>query len=235
MVDSPEKRLLKLIEGEETPEGGSQETRSPSEGNVPPFLAGILAAFSPENIQDLIPNLRDKILGLVKNSQENISLSDINRWAKVVTVGLGVYLILSFVYEIKVVNANYMAELADPPRKALDDIVMSERKIFDTDILEEAENVKVFIPISERSSLQAQVEAKPDFSLRLVELTQDFKVAGISISPDMPEKSFCMIEDIKKNITSFLRVGDKISGLEIVEISPEVVILGLEGETVELR
>ena len=61
------------------------------------------------------------------------------------------------------------------------------------------------------------------------------KLTGISVNPTDPSQTFCMIEDVEKNITTFLKVGDSILGLKVANIREDSIILQYQGETIEVR
>ncbi len=225
---TPEKRLLQLIEG-----GGRDEpavkTRSAPKENV---FAKFQELLSPEGIKQFLDVQKEAWTDAFKNRKDFLNLKGLNRIAKVFTVGLAIFLVLNMVYEIKVVNSNYVSNLQIPKREVAD-INLSDKKIFDTNLLKDAEKLNVFVPLSKRE--EKKEDKKDEMSLKLVDMIKQWKLAGISIYPNSPERTFCMIEDLQKNTTTFLKVGDTISGLKIDKINPDSVVLRFNEETIELR
>jgi hypothetical protein len=223
---TPEKRLLQLIEGTQADDSRSSLKAKKS------FASGVKAVFSPEGFKNLIVDFKDNAVYVFKNRKDFLSLNGVNTLAKFVTIGLGVYLLLSMVYEVKVVNSNYVANLQIPQRD-IADIQMSDTRIFDTNLLQEIDKLNVFVPADKRQVEEEKPEEKN--SLKLVEIIKDWKLAGISIYPSNPDRTFCMVEDLQKSTTTFLKVGDTLSGLEVAKIAPDSVTLKFNKETIELR
>jgi len=90
----------------------------------------------------------------------------------------------------------------------------------------------IFVPIDKRVVKKAETS---EISLKLLEITQQLKLVGISVHPTDPKRTFCMIEDLKKNMTTFLRVGDTISGIKVEKINSDNVVLAFQQERMELR
>lgn len=227
---TPEKKLLQLIEGGSS-EGSSAPKAPAAKKAANPFdkLKDIL---SPEGIKTFIVDFKSNAVHLYQNRHELISLSGVNAIVKLFTIILGIYLLLNVIYEIKVVNTNYVANLQIPQRE-MSDISMSDTRIFDTNLLQEVDKLNVFIPYNKREQVEEKTEEK--MSMQLVGLIKDWKLAGISIYPDDPGRTFCMVEDLLKSSTTFLKVGDTISGLVVDEIKPDSVTLRFNDETIELR
>jgi len=231
MVDSdpsltPEKRLLQLIEGHSGEQGSKGVSQKAD------LMANIREKFSPEGFKNLVSDTKENLLLAFKNRQDFLSLGGINTLAKAVTILLGIYLLFNVIYEVKVVNNNYIASLQIPQRE-MTDIAMSQNKVFDTNLLNEVEKLNVFIPYSKRDTKKE--EKKDEMSLKLVSLIKDWKLAGISLYPNNVSRSFCMVEDLQKNTTTFLKAGDSISGLKVEKINSDSVVLRFNDETIELR
>jgi hypothetical protein len=222
---TPEKRLLQLIEGHSGEQSGKSATKKAD------FLSNLKGKLSPEGIKEWITETKENLVSMIKR-RDFVNLGGVNAAAKVFTILLGIYLLLNVIYEIKVVNGNYVSNLQMPQRE-MAEIAMSKNKVFDTNLLNEAEKLNIFVPYSKR---EVKTEEKKDeMSLKLVSLIKDWKLAGISIYPDHPEQSFCMVEDLQKNTTTFLKVGDTISGLKVDKINSDSVVLRFNEETIELR
>lgn len=225
---TPEKRLLQLIEGGGRDESAVKTRTAPREN---PFKK-LQDLFTAEGMRQFLEEQRESWTSAFKNRRDFLNLRGMNKIAKVFTVGLAIFLLISMVYEIKVVNSDYVSSLQIPQRE-MADINLSDKKIFDTNLLRDAEKLNVFVPVSKRETKKE--EKADEMSLKLVSMIKDWKLAGISIYPKTPERTFCMIEDLQKNTTTFLKVGDTISGLKIDKINPDSVVLRFNEETIELR
>lgn len=62
----------------------------------------------------------------------------------------------------------------------------------------------------------------------------DYKLVGISIEGDQ-KSSYAMIENVKTNITFFLKKGDLLDGMELSSIGEDKLVFRLGGRNLELR
>ncbi len=92
---------------------------------------------------------------------------------------------------------------------------------------------KMFMPYSKRAEEAEKLEKEQ--SSKLVEMTKTLKLTGISYNPADPKRVFCMIEDVQKGITTFLREGDPIGLFRVSKILEDHVILSLGEDKVEIR
>ena len=115
-----------------------------------------------------------------------------------------------------------------------DNFVVADKKIIikegEIAKVEEAENQSPLRNIFRPKQKKVE-EAKPD---PVKKVSDDYKLVGISIDPD-PVNSSAMIESVKTNITFFLHKGEKLDGMELVDILEDKLILRVQGQTVELR
>lgn len=62
----------------------------------------------------------------------------------------------------------------------------------------------------------------------------DYKLVGIAIESDR-ESSYAMIENVKTNITFFLKKGDLLDGMQLTSIEEDKLVFSIGGKTFELR
>lgn len=225
---TPEKRLLQLIEG-----GRGEQAAATQTVRKNSFFSKFQQVLSPQGLKNLVQETKEACVDAFKNRKDFINLRGANKAGKIMTVVLGVFLLINMFYEIQVVNSNYVSGL-QIPKKETSDIKFSEKKIFDTNLLNEAEKLNVFIPYDKRQKPETK-EEESAMSLKLVGIIKDWKLAGISYYASNPEKTFCMVEDLQKNTTTFLKVGDTLSGLVVAKINPDSVLFQFNEETIELR
>ena len=60
----------------------------------------------------------------------------------------------------------------------------------------------------------------------------DYRLVGLS--PD-PQENYAMVKNTKTNITFFLKKGEFLNGMEIVDILENKLILKIKGKEVEFR
>ncbi len=84
--------------------------------------------------------------------------------------------------------------------------------------------------IFKQDSGKKEEEKKDDVAAALA----DYRLVGISQSAD-PSEMYAMIKNAKTNITFFLKKGEKLEGMELVNIAENKVMLRVKGKEVELR
>lgn len=221
---TPEKKLLKLIE---EPEGaGAQAGEKPKAG------FNIASLFSPSAIKGRLAFIKEKLISQVKDRQDPVNFRQINRFVILATIGFGVYLVAAVIYEVGTVYQNVEGTMGTSQKEIAEAPAVEGRKL-DPNLFEDVQSRNIFLPLEKRTTIEA-VDSQSD-SLKLVDITKDLKLTGISIDPANPARSFCMVEDLKKNVTSFLKVGDSISGLRVDEITSNGVILKHQRDSIELR
>ena len=225
---SPEKKLLKLIE---EPQTSAAKPSSEAAAKAGPQI-NFASLFSPSALKGKVAHVKDRVLLLLKNSKDPVNVKKVNRMITGITVGLAVYLGCAIMYEISVAYKDYNSEFKIAP-KEMADIPMAESRKINPDLFEEVQKRNIFI--SQEKRTVAEAPDKESGSLKLVEITKDLKLTGISINPGDAARTFCMIEDLKKNVTSFLKIGDTISGLQVEQINPDGVVLKHQKESIELR
>lgn len=87
----------------------------------------------------------------------------------------------------------------------------------------------LFAPFSKKE----EEETTAGEGLSILKL-KDYKLVGISIEEN-PDNSYAMIENTKTGITFFLKKGEELDGVKVLEIFEEKVVLAFQGETLELR
>ncbi len=236
---TPEQKLLKLIEQ-------PAQTADPSAGKAALAAdpAGAAAGktkaplnfaslFSPSGIKGRIAYAKDKWKELVKDRKDPVNFRQVNRIVKMITVGFGLYLIGAITVEVSSVYKNFDSQFVVTPKEMADAPAAQTRKI-DANLFDDVQNRNIFMPQEKRAAAGETAETQSE-SIKLVEITKDLKLAGISLSPNDASRTFCMIEDIKKNVTSFLKVGDTISGLRVDQITSNGIVLKHQKESIELR
>ncbi len=219
-----EQKLLKLIEDSQ----GSEKTKPEKTSfNFSKLL-------SPQGLKAYLTQIRELALNFFKQTaQGNFSFnfaafSKVLRICVILTlIGLGFFLL----YEAGIVNQDLGKKFAVNAQNR-ENISLSPLYRFSPDIFSRVEKHNIFVAANKRTGSSTDAANE---SLELVTLTKDLKLTGISVNPNDAAKTFCMVEDLKKSVTSFLRVGDSISGLKVKSISDDTVVLNRGKEEVVLR
>ncbi len=221
---SPEKRLLKLIEEPQSEKpGGPEKKRAPWH-----------TSFSVPVLKARLDQAKEKTFSFLKQSKVPFGIQMLNGAVTAGTVILGIVLFVNTLYEMRALNSNALTDQLIVPASKMLDLMPVETKDLTAGLLENTQDSRnIFLPFGKRVK-EAEPE-KVSNSSKLAEMTKTLKLTGISYNPENPEKAFCMIEDLTKNITVFLRAGDQVSGLKVQKINPTTVTLDYQGETIEMR
>lgn len=228
---TPEKRLLKLIETGEKPTSAEPMPRPASSGTVRPAMAGGGTVEMGVHAQPFIPSLLEGVRSWTVSAKKYLRLKTVNQIARIVLVVFVLVAAANAGYE-QYISMNKPLAGLDAPILPATTVRMDEEE---TDVsrlnLDELRNV--FLPFAKREEVKpADQSSAPR---RLLEMTRALKLTGISFNPDMEEMNYCMIEDLAKNITVFLRVGDRISGMQVSAIHDESIELEYDNEKIEFR
>ena len=227
---TPEKRLLHLIES-----GGKGEAASgalPAGGSTPSLSAS--APTRSANLKAPIAqeSFAEKASLFFSDFRANLGIKTVNRTARYLLIGLALMTLGNALYEMKTSGRDPLFGLDAPDRKVTP--ISDDEPAFDANKISGTDTRNVFMPFAKRDELQAAKPASASAG-RLVEMTKTLKLTGISYNPEDEKTTYCMIEDLQKNITVFLRVGDQISGMKVGKILDESVELTYENDKIEIR
>lgn len=226
---SPEKRLLQLIEGSGKSAGGEKPA-----GAAPSMSGakGRAAAMNIESFKQKTQQYKEKALSAWKSFQNGFGLHEANKLARVVLILLIAFAVINAAYEMRISQKDPLSGL-DVPQRKITDISIDEPTI-GSSFLQNSDARNIFLPFSKREEVKAESQ-KNSSSSQLVEMTKNLKLTGISYNPEDPKKAYCMIEDLQKSLTTFLRIGDQISGMKVAKINEESVELQHDDEKIEIR
>ncbi|HNX68600.1 MAG TPA: hypothetical protein PLL75_07500 [Candidatus Omnitrophota bacterium] len=220
---TPEKRLLELIE---EPDAHKKDV---AEG---PKKAARANLFSLGVLRDRIAGLKARAGDVFKRYRTSFGIRELNRVLKWIVIILGVVFVVDFTGGLARLKQDFAKSIEIPPNKVFE-TPSAEEATEESTGMENWDLAKMFMPYGKR---QAEAERLvKEQSSRLVEMTKKLKLTGISYDPVDPKSAFCMIEDIEKSITTFLRVGDPIGLLKVAKIQEDYVVLESGNETFELR
>lgn len=244
---SPEKRLLDLIEGT-GPAGPSEETvkeegpsirlapkpKSVSKGagsgiGLPSM--DFKFSFSPDALIEFFSSVSKTVTGMFQGEMPEMNMAKLTQFARLAALLIGIVLVLNLLLEW------YQTEQPVWREPTLEQKKMAEEELELKSIFSHGTNLvekkNVFVPFANRGDKKNVTETGA--SVKLVEMTQQLKLTGLSIYPGDSKRTFCMIEDLQKNMTSFLREGDSVMGLKIMKITADGVTLGFQGEEIVLK
>lgn len=231
---TPEQRLLKLIEEQESSETGQEAEKSvKQEGPVPRAQPSfdVKALLTPGSWKESLTGAKNALSENLLKHKDKIQLQHVNNALKIMTALFGVYLAVSIFFDTQLINRDYAEELK-VSSSLVNELDFGEDKGFGLSLFEGFDARNVFSPSGKKSD---QANEKSPTTLRILEMTQNFKLTGISKHPDNKSRTFCMIEDLERNITTFLREGDNMQGLVVDEIKSDSVILKYQDEVIEIR
>ncbi len=218
---TPEKRLLKLIEEPESEAAKKEQAH-----------LGAKNLFSLSALRGRLAFAREQWGAVFGRKREPLNLRSVNKSLKVVNVALAACLLLVLLYEGRVLDREY-GTYFNVSQKSMAEVVPSEGRKVDPFLFEEAQKQNVFLPLAQRLEKRSAEPETP--SVKLIELVKDLKLAGISVNPDNEASTFCMIEDVTKGTTQFLRLGDSIAGMKVASIDSDGVVLKQRDEEIVLR
>ncbi len=217
---TPEKRLLDLIE---EPSAHADE---------PTITTKKKKFFSLDDIKAKFSELGRKNRNVIEKYQKSFGIKEINKvLGGVVWVMIFIFAVV-FIHDFLELREDFSISVNPPDVRTFDtDTQVSAAS--KNDSVSEWDLGKIFMPYGKRQEeAERQQKAHSD---RLAEMTQKLKLTGISYNPADPSKAFCMIEDLEKGITIFLREADPIGLLRVSKIYEDRVVLEQGNETVELR
>src|SRR3989338_6292356 len=221
---TPEQRLLKLIEEG----GGADAQQSAAEGAVPsgktakPAREPIdwKAVLSPAALRARFEYLRDQSIELFKQNQRKLGLKEVNRLLVTASAILGGIVIVNGLYEVHLISRDFLEQF-DVSQKRMADVLAPGNQDLGGALEEDNSRRNIFAPYSEQTVVAEQKSS--DIALKLMEITKTLKLTGISYFEGDASRTFCMIEDIQKNITTFLRKGESLGGVTVKEIRQDNV------------
>lgn len=234
---TPEQRLLQIIEG-----GGDdsqQGPASPTEGGISSLSEtkkkrdpiNWKEVLSPSAIRARLEYLRDSIQSKAKEQSGLIQVKTINQFLVSGCIIFALVILGNAFFQMNVVSRDFLSRFDLSQKKMADLLVGGTHDISQLFTGEPPRNV--FAPYVEQAAANQAVSS--DMALKLIEMMKTLKLAGISYFEGDASRTFCMIEDIQKNITTFLKQGESFNGLTVKEIKPDSVILTLGSEELEIR
>lgn len=220
---TPEKRLLELIE---EPDAQKKEAAA---GTDP---TGPAKRFSSAELKDKVERFKERMGGLLKKYQKTVGMKELNRYLTYIVVVLSVVFVVDFLIGLMGLSKDFASSVKVQPHKDLE-LALPDGAVSETPSVSDWDVAKMFVPYGKRLAEAQKIEKEQ--STRLVGLTKNLKLTGISYNPSDPKSAFCMIEDVEKNITTFLHEGDPIGLLKVQKILEDRVVLSQENDTVEIR
>lgn len=137
----------------------------------------------------------------------------------------------SILMDLRLLQKDYLADF-DVSQRQMADISFEDGLQAKTTFLDGYEIRNIFKPYERRSE---QATEATGVSLRILDIADKLRLTGISVHPTDDSRTYCMIEDVEKDLTTFLRVGDTISGLSVAQIKQDSILLAYKDETIEIR
>lgn len=220
---SPEKQLLKLIEEPKAGGGGIQAEAVKHQG---------LSMFSPSAWLGRFFFFRDTFKKYFhREGPAQLDIKLINRALSFMILLLVFYFLSTFAVSLlglkKVPRLEFKASAASSSVSPQEILSLKKAAAY---YLEKVTERDIFKMGEKKADKSAAAGSKPPSS-RIMEATQHLKLVGISWSND-PD---AMIEDSKAGRTFFMKRGQMLGEIKVQAIFKDKVVLGYEGEEIELR
>jgi hypothetical protein len=220
---TPEKRLLELIE---EPDAHKKEATSATKKKD---LKDLL---SPAAFQEKFAAFKGQGEIFFKKYKRSFGIRDLNRILKVIVGILILFFMVSFIVDLVGLNEDFSKSIQVPDSKMFEMEPPKEGQA-EGSAVENWDLGKMFMPYGKRQEEADKLQKEQ--SSRLADMTKKLKLTGISFNPTDPKSAFCMIEDLEKSITTFLREGDPVGLLKVQKIYEDRVVLEQGNETIEIR
>jgi len=217
---TPEKRLLDLIE---EPSAHQKDI----DAGAKKVQQG--ARFSAGALKDRFLKTSNDALERIKTS---FGVKELNRILRYLVTLLAVAFITVLLLGAMDLKKDVIGAIENSEPKMLELPPVSE-PAKEVEPIESWDLGKMFMPYNKRAEDAQKLEKEQ--SSKLVDMTKTLKLTGISYNPADPKKVFCMIEDVQKGITTFLREGDPVGLLKVSKIFEDHVVLSSGEDTVEIH
>ena len=219
---TPEKRLLELIE---EPDAHKKEVAAATK-------KGAKGSLSPAALQKKFSAFKGQGEDLFKKYKRSFGIKELNRVLKVVVGVMVLFFVVSSIVDLAGVNQDFSKSIQVPDSKMFE-MEPSKDVPAEGSSVEKWDLGKMFMPYGKRQEDAEKLQKEQ--SSRLADMTKKLKLTGVSYNPTDPQSAFCMIEDVEKSITTFLRDGDPIGVLKVQKIYEDHVVLEQGNETIEIR
>ena len=220
---TPEKRLLELIEEPDTYKKESAPAKK---------RKSLKELFSFAAFQGKFANLKGQSDAFLKKKKKSFGIRELNKILKFIVGGMVLFFGVSLLLDLSSLKQDFSKSVTVQEGQMIEEEPTKDAAAEGTAV-EQWDLGKLFMPYGKRQEEADKI--KKEQSSRLDEMTKKLKLTGISYNPAEPQSAFCMIEDVEKNITTFLRVGDPIGLLKVGKINEDFVVLEQGNETVEIR
>jgi len=183
-------------------------------------------------LQAKFSGFRDKSEAFLKKHQKSFGIKELNRILKVVVGAMVVVFVVGFIADLMGLRQDFAESIHVPSGKMFEMEPPKEGAPGEASV-EQWDLGKMFMPYGKRQEEAEKIQKEQ--STRLADLTKKLKLTGISYNPADAKSAFCMIEDVEKSITTFLREGDPIGMLKVQKIYEDRVVLEQGNETIEIR
>jgi len=231
--ETAEQKLLKIIESQGAAETSSNQS-SPGQDLAQQVASSVKGVgLPPVSLPSVLAPLMGLLKGLTpgKSTGTPFGIREINKLF-MLAIGVVCFLFVANVLGgMKMMNQKITFHLTSQAKNFSDDFIPSLVDI--SDYLENIKRRNIFRPFEKKAEAPEMVVENIS-NPRITELTQDWKLVGISWL-STPESASVMIENTKTGITYFLRQGEEFHGVTIKNIYADRVLLGCEGEELTLK
>ena len=236
--ETAEQKLLKLIEASDSQQPGAEKTPSSAEAQKlfeSVSKVGLPSVAVPAFLTQALTSLQGLLFS--GKSPAAFGIREFNKLFILVLAIVGIFCVLEFRNGMKNSQEKFKISLVEKVAKSAKIVLPSVKDL--SEYLSLVQRRNIFQPYqpkveeTEESIAAATEAAKP----KIIDEVKDFKLVGISWLNNAASAT-AMIEDTSSTVTYFLKQGDQLrsgSGIVVKEIFADRVILGHEGEKIDLK
>lgn len=225
---SAEQQLLKLIEGDSKPQTPAPAQGAPAQAG--PVKARPVPIFSFDALKGRFSFIQTNIRSITKGKDMDLTLSLVNNVLIIIICAMFLFIgyqIMSGPQKFKAIG-----EISAAKRQSAEDTAFIDEPKDYSFYSEKMKARDIFRVKPKEIKIEDQKQKTP--ASTITETIKDLKLVGLSPSENKAD-SFAMIENTKNQTTSFLKIGDSITGLTVKDILADKVIFTDGAENSELK
>jgi len=234
--ETAEQKLLKLIEATDSQEKASAQSDQPSATAEAQKVFDSVKSVGVPAVP--LPSPVSNVLSLLSSPASltqvisNFGLKEINKIMMIGILCIIVFFSLDFSRNMKLSAESVYFAIEESIIGVTDGLLPTFKDISEYVAIVSRRNI--FHPFERKVVKQEEVPEELKGKEKIVVKIKDLKLVGISWL-DTPESASAMIENTTSGVTQFLKMGDRIQGVTIKTIYSDSIVVGFEGEEMEMQ